>query len=312
MIQLSVEPRIVQSWKEFREIAPAYSIALDGYVRGQPAFDPSGPHANFNHHEEVDRLSTRSTCAQVYVAIKQGLFETFRKQGAPYAYLYVNQCDQDTALAVWLMQNFERIASVKNEPLISRLVAIEDFIDCTAGMYPLLPSMSIMQEQAWIFEPYIRAKEEARLATMKAGEMETVLEAILTRISQYSLGRCGKIELDTRYEDLGGGPGWKMIKEVGQYGRIALLASGATGAFISVRKKDQETYQYTLGKRSPFIPFPIDQLYVHLDQIEGISHPSADCWGGGNTCGGSPRMSGSRILPQELEKIVNDFIRGQK
>ena len=80
-MKLIVEPRIVKTWQSFIVEAPKYSIALDGYVKGKPMYDPSGPFANFNHHEEVDRLATRSTCGQVYVAVRQGLMDAYRING---------------------------------------------------------------------------------------------------------------------------------------------------------------------------------------------------------------------------------------
>ena len=69
MIDLVVEPRVSKTWEAFCQETPPYSIALDGYVIGPPAFAPTGPHANFDHHDGVDRLASRSTCMQVYLAI---------------------------------------------------------------------------------------------------------------------------------------------------------------------------------------------------------------------------------------------------
>ena len=83
------------TWDKFLETEDTHAIALDGYVSGGPRFDPSGPRVNFNHHEEVDRLATRSTCGQVLMAIRQGLFKTFRNGFGPYATVLVNDCDED-------------------------------------------------------------------------------------------------------------------------------------------------------------------------------------------------------------------------
>jgi len=96
MIEFIAKPREVVSWIEFCSTHPRFSIALDGYVPEGPIYQPpekGGPRRNFNHHEGVDRLATRSTCAQVYVAIKMGLFECFRERGFPHASVYFNDCD---------------------------------------------------------------------------------------------------------------------------------------------------------------------------------------------------------------------------
>jgi hypothetical protein len=53
------------TWKEFVETHPARSIALGGYVKGEPRFNCEGTHVNFNHHEDFNRLAARSTASQV-------------------------------------------------------------------------------------------------------------------------------------------------------------------------------------------------------------------------------------------------------
>lgn len=305
MIHLHVEPRVVKLWEEFLSKNPACSIALDGYVRGRPRFTAEGPFVNFNHHEEVDRLGTRSTCAQVYVAIKQGLFDTFKKDGQSYAHVFVNDPDQDTSLGFWLLENNERVRGQKSEPLINRLVTIEDLLDATAGAYPLDPDSSIMQEIAWIFDPYTKARVSGRLPFMDSNEMENVMKAVGGNISNYSLGKGKKIELDTRFDDLGGGLGWKMIREVGPYARTSLFAKGVK-AYVMVRDNGNGTYTYSLGRMSPFVHFPQSKFYHRLNIEEGLIEGSNNCWGGGDTTGGSPRMTGSKTAPDRLASIIND------
>ena len=100
MIELRIEPRVVLSWEQFQLEKPPFSIALDGYVNEGTRRNPSGPYANFDHHSHVDRISTRSTAEQVHMEINLGLFDTFRVKGKPFANLYVNDCDEDTTLAL--------------------------------------------------------------------------------------------------------------------------------------------------------------------------------------------------------------------
>ena len=92
-IDLWVEPGRVYSWDEFRLEKPPFSIALDGVVGEPTKRDYFGPYANFDHHLGVDRTSTRSTSEQVYIEINLGLFEQFRKNGIPYANVFVNDPD---------------------------------------------------------------------------------------------------------------------------------------------------------------------------------------------------------------------------
>lgn len=82
MIRVYLEPRVVMKWEDFINSKPRFSIALDGYVKGPPRFLIQGPYANFNHHEGVARIATRSTCAQIYYYIRLGLLDTFQKNGS--------------------------------------------------------------------------------------------------------------------------------------------------------------------------------------------------------------------------------------
>lgn len=62
-------------WDLFRQLSSLsnnYSIALDGFVYGKPMEDINIPCANYNHHEEVLRLCTRSTCEQVLLSVRMG------------------------------------------------------------------------------------------------------------------------------------------------------------------------------------------------------------------------------------------------
>ncbi len=314
MITLFIEPRVVKTWNEFLAQNPPYSIALDGYVRGRPEFDCKGPHANYNHHEEVSRLGTRATCAQVHIAIKQGLFDTFRKDGQAHANVYVNDPDQDTSLAVWLLQNHHRLNRTRSEPLINRIVQIEDLIDTTAGAYPMELASPVMESLAWIFEPYTDARMHGRIPRMGAWEMRNIIELVGRRISDYTVGRGSRIPLDTRYDLLGGGRGWSMIHEKGPYARSELFLQG-TKAFVSAADNKDGTFTYSIGKMSPFIPkelFPsLLDIYSTLNKEERLQDGAANSWGGGETSGGSPRMTGSRLPPKEIERIIRGLIAPQ-
>lgn len=303
VIQLHVEPRVTKTWNEFQEENPPFSMALDGYVDGPPAFSPKGPHVNFDHHRMVDRLSTRSTCMQVYMAVTMGLFDTFSMDGKPHAELFVNDADQDTALAIWVLRNPERCEGIRVHQPLARLLIGEDAIDCTGGAYPVEPDAPFMQEQAWIFEPYFDARTAGVLTTLGAEDMHAVIQAVGVRITAYVEGRGERVELDTRYDRVGGGDGWEMIVEHGAHARTGLFAEGVR-AYVAVRENTDGTYVYTLGKMSPFVQFPVQELYDVLNAEEGLSSGPKG-WGGSNTIGGSPREGGSKLTPKELEAIVN-------
>lgn len=300
MIALHVEPGSVQTWADFIATKPPCSIALDGYVNGPPTFTADGPYLNMDHHAGVRRLATRSTCAQVYLALTLGLFETFQKDGVPHAHVYVNDADQDVCLSYWLLTHPDEIENLSVLHPVARLLLLVDFVDATAGAYPVDPQRSIMQQQAWVFEPYTSARHRG---LMDEAEMRGVILDVCERISQFVEYESLTLELDTRYEELGGGPGWRLIAEIGMYARTKLYTDGI-GAFVALRATQKSSYTYVVGKMSPFVHFPMRRIFRRLNEVEGITNLN-NAWGGTEIIGGSPRKSGSRLPPNAVEEIVN-------
>ena len=301
--QRIIEPRRVVSWEDFVNSAPGFSVSFDGYVFGRPRYDNKGPHLNLNHHEEVDRLATRSTSGQTYIYIKQGLFQRFRKSGEPFAHLYYNDADQDVCLTDWLIHHSERISGIRSEPLISRLVFAEDALDVTAGAYPFSLDSDLMRDIAWIYALF--TDQKSNMHSLGASGMESIIESVGSRIDQYTLGRGLKSKPDDRLEILHQENGWAMIKEMGPYARSRLFAQG-TFAFVSYKGEDHGRHRYSYGKMSPFVDFPLEDLYTRCNALDGCN--TSDCHGGGNTIGGSPRNSGSGIAPQTMIGVVHELL----
>lgn len=303
-IELIAEPGKVYAWEQFRSQKPAYSIALDGIVSSPTMRDPSGPYANFDHHTGVDRLSARSTSEQVYLEINLGLFDSFRRDGLPRAKVYVNDPDEDTCLAWWLLKNHEKVINHAS-PAINRLVRCEDLLDCTAGAYPI-GNTEMRRKMAWIFYPYNAARFQGKIAQMSGVEMENVIEAVEGRITQHVLGQGSEIALEGHYERIGGGDGWAMTKETGPASRMAMYNDGIKAYVTLVAKKPNDFYVYAWGKRSAWTPFNID--IERLNEIEGEIITPDNRWGPpgkGATTGGSPKLTGSRLSPKELEAEIN-------
>lgn len=309
-IILHVEPGVVMSWEEFQNCKPPFSIALDGYVSGQTKYASVGPYANFNHHEDVDRLATRSTCMQIYFSIKLGLFDSFKKAGKRFAHVFVNDADQDVCLSYWLLCHPQEAAGIKWEDPLSKFLVFEDFFDASAGAFPFddtnLPD-SLLKRQAWVFEPYTTARRERKLHSMTGQDMHQLIETVSGRVSMFAENKGGAVDVNTSMEVIGGGPGWKMILDTGTYARTSLYASG-TAAFAGVRARDDGNYTYVLGKMSPYVPFPLSDIYKALNSREDISS-EGNSWGGSDIIGGSPRKTGSRLSPQKVEEIVNSVLR---
>lgn len=312
-VYLNVIPRAVFSWEEFQVFAPSFSVALDGIVRGRPRFlrreSDGALYQNFNHHEEVDRLATFSTCAQVFRSIKSGLFEVFREHGFPRMNIFVNDPDEDVALSVWLLKNHELVSDSRYRRKIERLVRVCDLLDATAGAFPVDPTHKSIRAAAWIFEPFKAARTSGSIPHMTGEQMAALIDHVGDRIGRFVRNSGEKRALDDRYEVVGGGEGWSLIREVGSEGRMGFFSDGGK-AFISFREDADKPgiYAYSVSKLSPYIDFPIEELYSVLNKAEGLKDGSKNSWGGSDIVGGSPRMSGSHLTPQDVERIVNSFI----
>jgi hypothetical protein len=300
-VQLHLLPRVVITWQEFVDTHPVRSIALDGYVKGQPRFNREGTHVNFDHHEDVNRLATRCTASQVSMAIKGGLLSIFKPESTA---VWANDCDWDVCLALWLLRNPTRIVGTRSEPLIARIVFNTDMMDTCAGAYPIDPNDRIMAEMAWVFAPYTDARTQGRVTQLNAAEMETIIDAVLDRISLYSIGQGEVQKPDLRYNLIGGGSDWKLVEEIGVDARTHMRAKGIC-AFVSYRGEKNGRYIYTIGNLSPYGGFDLLLLYKMLNQAEGLE--GNDVWGGSDNCGGSPRERGSSLCPQDLAKHIEDF-----
>lgn len=304
-LNLIIEPNTPPlSRKEFCTQKKPPAIALDGYVYGGPFFSEKGPHINFNHHEGVDRLATRATCGQVLLAIRQGLFQCLIDDtGEPHGDVYVDDCDEDCCTS-WMLLKHSYMAEYAINPILNRLVAIEDLLDATAGAYCFPPEMPIIQELAWVFEPYRYFRLHGGLERRNAKEFKSIITDVEERILRHIMGRGESTTLDTRYERIGGGNNWVMVREIGMHARTGMFADGIR-AYASVRERDDGKFSYVIARMSPFIHFPIPKFCKQFNRIE---QSPDDPWGGSHICIGSGRMRGSMLTPQFVAQEMNRII----
>lgn len=305
MITLNVEPRKSPvSWRDFIHEAPARSIALDGYVRTGPRYNAQGPWANFNHHEDVSRLETRATCAQALIAVRQGLFDSFQNEtGSADAELFVNDCDEDVSLSVFILVQHHLVFGTMN-PLLNRLVFMEDMLDTTAGAYPFPKDLKTLQQLMWVFAPYHHFRVSGGLDRRESGEFREVIDDVGRRVMLYITGEAETVELDTRYEVVRSEEGWSLVRELGPNARVGLYGDGIR-AFVAVRPLPDNRYVYTLGRSSQFVPFPIPKLLKALNAEE---KSKKDPWGGSDIIAGSPRVTGSKLPPDEVVRIIKETL----
>lgn len=302
-IKMVFEPRKTVIWADFSQNFPRHSIAVDGYCAGPPQFDARRCVLNINHHEGVDRLATRASCDQAFVAVADGLYDTFRDKKGPDAALYCNDCDQDVALASYILTRPHLV----DHPRLRGLIRICDLMDTSMGIMPHRSRWQALRQLAWATEPYTKARTSGRLPELDGEGMMAVVEAVHRRLDDLISGRRIRFRrMNTHFETIGGGKEWTFVRECGSQARIGMAEHGIR-AFVALVHEDQETgvYRYSIGRLSLFIPFPQEMIFTALNQAEGIAADDLDHWGGGPTAGGSPRKRGSRLNPSEVEKIVN-------
>lgn len=304
-MNLFVNPKIGSvSWEKFLEDCPRFSVALDGYVNVGPRLDLNKMAVNFNHHEEVDRLATRATCAQVLMAIRQGMFSSFRNNTGPVANVFVNDCDEDVCTSWFLLNNSHMVTHAIN-PMVNKLVTMEDALDSTAGAYPFPAELPALQELAWVFAPYRQFRLNHGLDGRDAESFRSIIMDVELRIMQYITGHGKTIPLDTTYKIIGGGTGWSMVEEIGMHARTGMFGDGIK-AYASIRHLQNGNFAYTIGKLSPFIPFDLLLLTKILNEMDPLVTEN-NKWGGGNNIMGSPRNTGSGLNPEAIIKIINDL-----
>lgn len=309
-IKFNYFPWKVVDWDNFVLTHPKCSIALDGYVYWEPAWELYWPYINFNHHEWVDRLATRCTASQVYLALKQWLSYTFKENWKTKFNVYINDPDQDTCLAAWLIKNYKLIEwnnySIEEDRRIRSLIWVEDLLDVTGGSYRIDPNSRIMKTIAWIFEPYTLARANWILNSISSQNMQEIVESVCDRIDKYVSWTGMEMKLDSTYNLIWKYNWWILIQEKWIYSRLKLINEWEDVVLSFIKNRDW-TYKYTILKKSPFIPFPVEWLYKTLNDLEWIEKESLDCWGGSNIVWWSPRIAWSKIKPKDMAIIVNDY-----
>lgn len=309
-----------ETWENFCEKYPINSIALDGFVKDSTKFiqDKNGFFANFNHHENVDRLSTRATCSQILLAIRQGFSENLYKRKFKEVNIYVNDCDQDVCLSVYLLKNYWRVKNAIN-PLLNKLVGIEDVMDTCSGLYPYPVDMPTLREVMWIFEPYTLFRDSGRLLHKDSAEYESIIEDVMHRIDKYLNGDAKFTftysEFEVKQINIVNNYTWHLVTESGPESRMIMVNNGID-SFVSIRH-DGKKFSYVIGKNSPYNTFPIEQIINNLNIEEAKQYTIiyqkefTDKWGGSNTIAGSPRVNGSVLSPEEVTKVINATLENE-
>lgn len=328
VIDLHIFPRQSISWEEFLSSTPEFSIALDGYVSAPPQYDPSTHHLNLDHHHDVFRQSVMSTAQQAMMAVKGGIFSTFKQtiQGVakPHVHVFVNDCDQDVVLALFILEHHKLFEGTNSIPTFNRLLEIDGKLDITAGAYPYNLNEDLFQQHEWVFEPYNNLRTSGKIGEATPQMLLDNIEATMGRIMQFVMGNAGKVNIllehsffhtSNRY--------WALDETVlGLHSRYHSFSQGMR-AYISLVSTSPSGNVYTIGRSSVFIDFNVPFLLDMLDRIEGLEDheknpesivsleflsklPKQNKWGGSDLVGGSRNSSiSAHMIGPIIDKILS-------
>ena len=308
-IKIIIRPRQSMTWETFVATTPPGSIALDGAVRGGPRRDDVTLHVNRDHHEGVERDATMSTCRQVQFSIKGRFAE---RRGGKFQ-IHINDPDQDTALACWLLLNWKRFTGIQSHPHINRLIELTDRLDITGGAFPMALDDRLVRQHAWVFKPYADARKSGALAQANESVMRAILEAVFRNLDAFWMNQAGEAELDTRHEILHRSArfGFEIVDEIGgNDARCYLFSQGNlwNGYVSIVARKADGTTVYTVGRPSMDVDFSLPRLYKALNAAEKLDR--ARNWNGSPMIGGSSR-EGSTLTWQEVGEVIERDLTAQ-
>ncbi len=286
--------------------AAAGSIFLDGAAQGEPFLDPKRDVYNLDHHEGCVRPFTLATCEQAMVLVRKGL--DLRQRDWT---VYANDADLDTVLAIWVLLNHIRLNEASGEirARVMPLLRLEGAIDAQGlELQDLcaLPPALLAETTEWIAllrEQELALKTGGRwlghdLAEHTAAVLRT-LDGLVYPPQQFD--DLEDIEELARTRITGGSIAIVCRSAVGIYeverqlrrlhgkrlGVIALRTSGST---------------YSLRQVDPLLPATLEQVYTHLNLVDPAAggHRSPNRWGGSAEIGGSPRRTGTHVLPEQI------------
>lgn len=300
MNTLVIKPRKVLSWEEFVEASTVCSIALDGMVSSGPRWNERLLRANFDHHSGCVREATMSTSKQVLFAIKGGIMDRMNGRAS----VWVNDPDQDTSFATWLLDHHRQFEGVQSHPVINRLLELTDRWDITGGAYPTALDDALIETHAWVFEPYTALRTSGALATADEGLMRSCFEAVHGRLNAAFLGSAKRKALRTDHEILYDSPlGYKLVNETGGNEARYHLFSRGMNAFISiVATRPDGRRVISIGRRSQYIDFPVPEILAALSKADDYD------WGGSTTIGGPDREHGTGLSDEQIIRTVDTTI----
>lgn len=287
MINLIVERGLEMTFDQL----PPSSIALDGVVLG-PAIDPTRRRYSFDHHGGCLRLATRSTCEQVMDALLLGLDPNGMN-------VYVNDVDHDTVLAVWLLQNPQRVQLEQ----VRLLVATIGGVDAHGLGYKPLDDRLFRAFSDGVMSPFNSLGRDG----YQTADLRSLLSSCLALIDSLLNGTLASfVTVQCPYQVTHEGTGWVMARA--EHNVCGTLYALGHDRVVLWSPLSIGGYRYTVAKRSDLVGrFPVGPATAAGSILESLSLREPG-WGGSTAIGGSPRTGGSSLTPDEVFAIIEAVV----
>ncbi|MBN1114682.1 MAG: hypothetical protein JXA66_05020 [Oligoflexia bacterium] len=279
------------------------TIFIDGVFDGPPFLDNDKAMYSLDHHKDVIRAFTLSTCEQALVMLAKGFSLGNNKWN-----IYINEPDLDAVLAIWIFSNYERIMNNINN--VARFVRVEGIIDVHGfTMFNLLGYSD--ETLAYEIERIEKLLEkENRLKANGLWKNTDYFEYtadLLQRLDDMFFPNLKELTPD--YTDLyettiEGNYLIKACRFRGSIYELEKILKEKYGSNLLVIIMEKEKGHYTLKIANDFISGNLLPLYDELNRHDAKTEKDKNQWGGSDIIGGSPRASGSGLTTKQVFEIT--------
>jgi CAAX prenyl protease-like protein len=305
-----IERELVTSVSSARKY-PSGTIFLDGAAQGEPFLDHERQIYNLDHHEGCIRAFTLSTCEQAIVMLIKGLDLRNRDWR-----IYANDPDLDTILAIWVLLNHLRINKSETvRKAIIPLLRLEGTID----------SFGLEFKELCGFSPDLYQKVMKQIEDLRFNELIIKKEGHWDEIDflEYTADVLNKV--DQMVYQLDDFKDFKSVEvlarvEIGD-NRIGVVCRAEMGIYeveqylvnlyenrLGLVILQKEPHTYSLRQVGPFLSGDLTNAYEKLNFLDpGVDGRRPDNrWGGSADIGGSPRITGTKLTPQEIAQACRE------
>jgi hypothetical protein len=297
--------------------APEGTIFLDGAAQLEPFLDTERRVMNLDHHQGCVRPFTLATCEQALALVMRGL-DTREK---PWT-IHANDADLDTVLAIWVLLNGAHLQP-GSEVLRAAVpvVRLEGVIDAHGS--ELLELSGFAPEQVAAISRTLDDLIEPERAAKREGVWEEIDLLQFVARQLYAI--------DRQLFPAGYFADFIHVEEVARVAlnaeRVAIACRSERGIYeletdlkkaygkrLGVIVLEKGGGNYTLRLVDRFLPATLEAAYDRLNLADPAVHAGdpSNKWGGAADIGGSPRKTGSKLLPHEVTDLLRTALRKQR